>query len=88
MGLPQDLLASILKDVVGSSNCKEPRYSEGQHVEVEIRENSLNLKFENTRNLKPLVSGWWGATISSVVESGSEKMYIINWDKLPAERNI
>jgi hypothetical protein len=87
MSLPQDLLASILKDVAFSGNCKESQYSVGQHVEVDIHENSINLKplFENSLNLKSLVSGWWGATISSVVESGSEKMYKIKWDKLPAE---
>ena len=87
MSLPQDLLASILKDVAFSGNCKESQYSVGQHVEVDIHENSLNLKplFENSLNLKSLVSGWWGAIISSVVESGSEKMYRIKWDKLPAE---
>jgi len=80
MSLPQDLLASILKDVADSSNCKESPYSVGQHVEVEIHE-----CFESRLNLKSLVCGWWGATITSVVESGNEKMYMIKWDKLPAE---
>ncbi len=87
LSLPQDLLASILKDVAYSSDCKESQYSVGQHVEVEILENN-NLKFENTLTRKSLVSGWWGATITSVVESGSEKMYkmyMIKWDELPAE---
>ena len=80
MSLPQDLLASILKDVAYSSNCKESPYSVGQHVEVEIHE-----CFESSLHLKSLVRGWWGATITSVIEAGSEKMYMIKWDKLPAE---
>jgi hypothetical protein len=80
MSLPQDLLASILKDVASNSNCEESPYSVGQHVEVKIHE-----CFESSLKLKSLVRGWWGATITSVVESGSEKMYMINWDKLPAE---
>jgi len=80
MSLPQDLLASILKDVAYSSNCKDSPYSVGQHVEVEIHE-----CFESGLDLKSFVRGWWEATITSVVESGSEKMYMIKWDKLPAE---
>jgi hypothetical protein len=80
MSLPQDLLASILKDVASNSNCEESPYSVGQHVEVKIHE-----CFESSLKLKSLVRGWWGATISSVVEAGSGKMYKIKWDKLPAE---
>ena len=80
MSMPQDLLASILKDVAYSSNGKDSPYSVGQHVEVEINE-----CFDSGLHLKSFVRGWWGATITSVVESGSEKMYMIKWDKLSAE---